>query len=219
MNIDELFTRSVTLLPGPVRDRLDGDFPLEWTVLEDAGTGAELGEAVRARRRLPQPVEVLVRRLIRDVGIVPADVAAGVERQGAASAWICRVTIEADGESYQLRNDCSGDVHTDIRPEVVAGYAVLGMDLATLLHDAVERWLEAGEFHRAAADDEQDHLAGHLARCAVRMHAHLQAPLDTTSGRRTAASLARTLEHAWNCLLYTSPSPRDGLLSRMPSSA
>ena len=26
-------------------------------------------------------------------------------------------------------------------------------------------------------------------------------------------------EHAYNCLLYTSPSPRDGLLSRMPSSA
>ena len=25
--------------------------------------------------------------------------------------------------------------------------------------------------------------------------------------------------HNWNCLLYTSPSPRDGLLSRMPSSA
>ena len=25
--------------------------------------------------------------------------------------------------------------------------------------------------------------------------------------------------HALNCLLYTSPSPRDGLLSRMPSSA
>ena len=25
-------------------------------------------------------------------------------------------------------------------------------------------------------------------------------------------------EH-WSCLLYTSPSPRDGLLSRMPSSA
>ena len=26
-------------------------------------------------------------------------------------------------------------------------------------------------------------------------------------------------EHAYDCLLYTSPSPRDGLLSRMPSSA
>ena len=27
------------------------------------------------------------------------------------------------------------------------------------------------------------------------------------------------LEIGWACLLYTSPSPRDGLLSRMPSSA
>ena len=26
-------------------------------------------------------------------------------------------------------------------------------------------------------------------------------------------------EHSFGCLLYTSPSPRDGLLSRMPSSA
>ena len=26
-------------------------------------------------------------------------------------------------------------------------------------------------------------------------------------------------ERLWGCLLYTSPSPRDGLLSRMPSSA
>ena len=26
-------------------------------------------------------------------------------------------------------------------------------------------------------------------------------------------------ENAYTCLLYTSPSPRDGLLSRMPSSA
>ena len=25
--------------------------------------------------------------------------------------------------------------------------------------------------------------------------------------------------HAWHCLLYTSPSPRDATLSRMPSSA
>ena len=27
------------------------------------------------------------------------------------------------------------------------------------------------------------------------------------------------VNEAWDCLLYTSPSPRDGLLSRMPSSA
>ena len=194
MNFDELFTRAVPVLPGAVRQRLDGDFPLDWTVLEDAGTGTELGEAVRARRRLPKPVEVLVNRLIRDVGIVPADLAAGAERQGAASAWIHWVTIEADGESYQLRNDRSGDVHTDVRPEAVAGYAILGMDLATAVHDTVERWLDAGEHHEATAEDERNNLA----QCAVRMHAHLQAQPEMISGHRTAASLARTLEYAWN---------------------
>ena len=194
MNFDELFTRAVALLPGPVRERLDGDFPLDWTVLEAAGTGVELGEAVRARRRLPQPVEVLVHRLIRDIGIVPADVAAGIERTGAASAWIHWVTMEADGESYQLRNDRSGDVHGDVRPESVAGYATLGIDLATMLHHAVDRWVKAGEHHRATSEDER----GSLAQCAVRMLAHLQAQPETVSGQRTAASLARTLEYAWN---------------------
>ena len=34
---------------------------------------------------------------------------------------------------------------------------------------------------------------------------------------KKAVELAK--EHNTNCLLYTSPSPRDGLLSRMPSSA
>ena len=36
---------------------------------------------------------------------------------------------------------------------------------------------------------------------------------DHTDGR------LRSADRHWSCLLYTSPSPRDGLLSRMPSSA
>ena len=43
---------------------------------------------------------------------------------------------------------------------------------------------------------------------------------------RSLGALIAAYEHKiflegllWNCLLYTSPSPRDGLLSRMPSSA
>ena len=194
MNFDQHFTRAVALLPGPVRERLDGDFPLDWPALEDAATGAEVAEAARARARLPRPVENLVHGLIRDVGIVPADVAAGHERQGAASAWIHWVTMEADGESYQLRNDRSGDVHGDVRPEAVAGYAVLGLDLAAMLHDAAERWLEAGAHHGAASKDER----GHLGRCAVRMHAHLREKSEPLPGHGTAAMLARALEHAWN---------------------
>ena len=33
------------------------------------------------------------------------------------------------------------------------------------------------------------------------------------------AVIFSTITHPYHCLLYTSPSPRDGLLSRMPSSA
>ena len=35
----------------------------------------------------------------------------------------------------------------------------------------------------------------------------------------TAFRQLMAIDHAGRCLLYTSPSPRDGLLSRMPSSA
>ena len=207
MNVDELFNRAVAMLPDAVRERLDGDFPVDWRELEDAAIGAEVGEAVRARSRLPPPVEVLVHRLIRDVGIVPADVAGGTERQGAASAWIHWVTIEADGESYQLRNDRSGDVHTDVRPEAVAGYATLGMDLATVMHETAGSWIGAGEQHRATAEDERTPLA----QCAVRMRAHLQAQPETVTGHRTAASLARTLEYAWNTQAFDERAALSGL--------
>ena len=43
--------------------------------------------------------------------------------------------------------------------------------------------------------------------------------LVTPEMRRQIRELKRELDQYDNCLLYTSPSPRDGLLSRMPSSA
>ena len=47
--------------------------------------------------------------------------------------------------------------------------------------------------------------------------------LDKTDGKGMEAHIADTLSCGDglcnDCLLYTSPSPRDGLLSRMPSSA
>ena len=42
--------------------------------------------------------------------------------------------------------------------------------------------------------------------------------LDEVNVAAKDAAPAETT-HLKNCLLYTSPSPRDGLLSRMPSSA
>ena len=46
---------------------------------------------------------------------------------------------------------------------------------------------------------------------------HFQ-PVATSAGESSQPASA-SLQLPWDCLLYTSPSPRDGLLSRMPSSA
>ena len=39
------------------------------------------------------------------------------------------------------------------------------------------------------------------------------------AAQKQLAASTGDAEQAWNCLLYTSPSPRDATLSRMPSSA
>ena len=194
MNAGELFTRAVEMLPDPVRERLDGDAPLDWAVLGDARLGADLDQAASTHHRLPEPVEALVHRLIRDIGIVPADVATGVDRQGTAIGWVHWVTVESDGGSYQIRNDRSGEVHTGVRPEAIAGYATLGLELAAAVHDACERWIEVGERQGETPEEERSNLS----QCAARMHAQLRVQPETISGRPSAASLARTLEYAWN---------------------
>ena len=196
MKIDETFTRAVELLPIPVRERLDGDTPLDWPALESPRFGAELAEAAAEHRRLPGAAEALAHRLIRDVGIVPADVVAGVERQGTVSAWISWITLEADGDGYWLRNDRDGNVGSGVRPESIAGYTALALELAALVHESGGRWKEAGARHRATPEEERSPLA----RCAVHMSDQLRLQPQAISKRPTAAGLARTLEFAWNDL-------------------
>ena len=193
MRSGELFVRAVTVLPNSVRERLDGDAPLDWTLLEDAATGAELEEAVRKHQRLPASVEVLVRRLILDLGIAPADLAQGEEREGPSNAWISWVTLEAEAGSYQLRNERSGRVHCGVRPEALAGYATLGLELAAALHDAIERWMDAGERHEQAGGEGTT-----LAQCAVHMRKFLGGRSEEAPATRSAARSARILERAWN---------------------
>lgn len=195
-NVDsaELFTRAVTSLPEPAKSRLDGDAPLDWSALGDPGTGIDVAEAVRAHRRLPAAVETLAERLIRDVGIVPADVLAGVEREGAANAWIRRVAIEPDGESYRLRNELNGEVHAGVRPEAVAGYATLALDLAAVVHEASALWIEVGDRYGPARENG----LGLLARCAIGMSARIGSLAEPGSKRRSTGSLANALDDAWN---------------------
>ena len=63
-------------------------------------------------------------------------------------------------------------------------------------------------------------LAGELLRIEAEHVAHNYHPLDVVASGGSGAMLTDTEGVQYlDCLLYTSPSPRDGLLSRMPSSA
>ena len=194
MPIAEHFADAIASLPDAVRRRLDGAAPLDWPTLEDPGTARALDRAIGVDRRLPEPVEALVRRLVRDVGIVPEDLADGVERQGAAVAWRHRVSIEAEAGTYRLRDPRSGEIHGGIRASVVAGYAVLALQLARAVHEAGELWLHAGDRYRAAPPA----ALCPLARCAVRMSAQIRSAPGSRRGRPTTAELAGILETAWN---------------------
>ena len=110
MSPHERFTGAVAALPGPVREWLDVDTPLGWSVLGDAATGDAVYKAARRHQRLPHEVEVLVERLIREVGIMPADVAASAEAGRSSSAWVHAVAVEPEGQKlsdsqYDQRRD------------------------------------------------------------------------------------------------------------------
>ena len=77
----------------------------------------------------------------------------------------------------------------------------------------------AGAHHSFAAtyfEDKTQTIEGNIVQFMFRnphSFVHVEAPDDKGQMQRWAVEWAAT------CLLYTSPSPRDGLLSRMPSSA
>ena len=194
MNLDKHFTRAVAALPASIRERLSRDTSLDWSALEDPATGEALADVARTHDRLPATVEILVNRLVRDVGIVPANLAAGVERQGPAEEWNQEVAIEADGESYRLRDHRGGETHVGVRPDAVAGYAILALELAAAVHEAAERWIEAGERRQTEAGGG----ANLLAQCAMGMCAQLGSRPDPGAEHWTTAGLAKVLERVWN---------------------
>ena len=71
-----------------------------------------------------------------------------------------------------------------------------------------------------AVDDETDFVsADDLEREAFAEEVVVRSKGPTAAELRARAWFEAALQEAEACLLYTSPSPRDGLLSRMPSSA
>jgi len=68
----------------------------------------------------------------------------------------------------------------------------------------------------AKGDTGREHLKNHPN---ARVRQLMQARIALRSWPLHIKRVGRIMAQAKACLLYTSPSPRDGLLSRMPSSA
>ena len=66
---------------------------------------------------------------------------------------------------------------------------------------------------------EESGLVRHLNAQSNQNENHDEKSSDSTEETKTVIKPQSFLERLRDCLLYTSPSPRDGLLSRMPSSA
>ena len=82
-------------------------------------------------------------------------------------------------------------------------------------------WQEEYEGLRAEARDMATTIAAYTASVSAASSANAD-PLASMRGRLAALEVVSpdgVDEVIEGCLLYTSPSPRDGLLSRMPSSA
>jgi len=194
VSLSARFGSALAALPAAVRARLDGDSDIDWDALKDRTTASGIDEATRTPARLPPAVETLTERLVADVGIAPADVVRGVQGSGIASTWMPSVAVEPDGECYRLRIKRSGELLPGVRPSALAGYAVLGMELATAVQRASEAWARAGEQAHAAPGDSSDGLA----QCAMRMLHRLQAFPGTASSPPKALALARCMEDEWN---------------------
>ena len=76
--------------------------------------------------------------------------------------------------------------------------------------------------HLQLLDDRQDLMLQQVIQlCDINSGTRNLAGLEVVAQQLTGLfeSLGGQLQLVDSCLLYTSPSPRDGLLSRMPSSA
>ena len=65
----------------------------------------------------------------------------------------------------------------------------------------------------------RNHLKQSVDNIALRLAARMTLMAESGEEKGQGLSRKRELDHSDDCLLYTSPSPRDATLSRMPSSA
>ena len=121
-----------------------------------------------------------------------SDLKLAARRAGAAEAAARRQRTAALGDALR-----APILHAAIdlwRLRCADGYKALGLYQELACQNGFDKWIES---HAAS-----------LSQCRARYLRRWRVITRVASKRRSLA-----------CLLYTSPSPRDGLLSRMPSSA
>ena len=134
----------------------------------------------------------------------------------AALAVICAACSPAQTEPHGHSDNHSGN-HSDHK------------EAETAVHDheaAPSPKVDTKTSEASLVRSAQSHTHGDASLAMVLENAVITVELDTPlynllgfeHAAETAAQKA-AVEKAETCLLYTSPSPRDGLLSRMPSSA
>ena len=192
MNRLDHFFQILPALPETVRKRMERRAALDWQALADRATLLEVAEG--ADSRLPSVVEALAAQLVLEVGIVPAEVASGLEGSGAAGTWIHWIAVEPDGEGYRLRNERSGELYGRVRPEALFGYTVLGLELATLLHGTCDALTKAGGMTPVMPTGGEYSLA----QCVTHLHLGLRAVRERAAGAPSTLALARVVEDAWN---------------------
>ena len=133
-----------------------------------------------------------------------------------------QATLAATQGQQGFNVDCIKLFFNDICGQDVEKRQRMALALLTLLNDSLAKPLcqavsENAGFSRELVDDARSMQAGildrELARCKVVVYCIRGNPVYEADAQAIYDSLSKA------CLLYTSPSPRDGLLSRMPSSA
>ena len=111
-------------------------------------------------------------------------------QQGDADPSVRVMVLTGAGRAF-----CAG-------ADISEGFGSSGVDSVPVTHEGIMR--DAGGILNLAVFECDTPIIAAVNGAAVGIGATMLCPMDIRIG---------------SCLLYTSPSPRDGLLSRMPSSA
>ena len=123
-----------------------------------------------------------------------------------SAGGLVRGSVAGDGSNF-VQLGVGEEISLNLARESVAGFVQDGSDLVITLIDG--RQIVLSNYFNETGEANQLYLSQNGEVIALEFSATGDGTLMASYGPA----------EGWDCLLYTSPSPRDGLLSRMPSSA